>query len=73
MTPKSEADLAVEFVRLDDLTDEEREAYEGLNRTGRVIIREKLVPGPDNRECIEPEERVGRRSRQTRLAVRCLS
>lgn len=44
--PKSEADLAVEFVRLEDLTPEEVEAYEGLERTGRVIIREKQAPDP---------------------------
>lgn len=43
-SPNSEADLAVEFVRLDDLTPEEVEAYEALERTGRVIIREKDVP-----------------------------
>jgi len=55
-TPKSEADLAIEFVRLDDLADEEREAYEGLEKTGRVIIREKLVPAPDDREWLSPKE-----------------
>ena len=38
--PKSEADLAVEFVRLEDLSPEEVEAYEALEMTGRVIIRE---------------------------------
>lgn len=45
-SPRSEADLAVEFVRLEDLTPEEVEAYEGLERTGRVIIREKQAPDP---------------------------
>jgi hypothetical protein len=44
--PKTEADLAVEFVRLEDLTPEEVEAYEALERTGRVIIREKQAPDP---------------------------
>ncbi len=44
--PKSEADLAVEFVRLEDLTPEEVDAYEALERTGRVIIREKQPPDP---------------------------
>src|SRR5690606_26444881 len=45
--PKSEADLAVEFVRLEDLTPEEGAADEALERTGRVIIREKepVAPG----------------------------
>ena len=55
-TPRTEADLAVEFVRLDDLTNEEREAYEGLEKTGRVIIRDKLVPGPDDRDWLSPKE-----------------
>jgi len=55
-TPKSEADLAVEFVRLDDLTEEERVAYEGLEKTGRVIIREKLTPAPDDRDWLSPKE-----------------
>lgn len=44
--PKSEADLAVSFVRLEDLTPEEVEAYEALERTGRVILREKQAPDP---------------------------
>jgi hypothetical protein len=41
--PKSDADMAVEFVRLEDLSQEEREAYEALERTGRVILRDKAV------------------------------
>lgn len=44
--PRSEADMAVEFVRLEDLTAEELEAYEALEKTGRVIIREKAAPDP---------------------------
>lgn len=40
-SPKSEADLAVTFVREDDLSEEERQAYEALAKTGRVIIRDK--------------------------------
>ena len=44
--PRSEADLAVEFVRLDDLSDTEREANETLERTGRIIVRDKEVPIP---------------------------
>ncbi len=44
--PKSVADMAVEFVRLEDLTPEELEAYEALEKTGRIIIREKPAPDP---------------------------
>jgi hypothetical protein len=40
--PKSEADLAVSFVRLDDLTEEQREVFAQLGRTGTVIVRERL-------------------------------
>lgn len=42
--PKSEADLAISFVREEDLADDERKAYEALERTGRVILREKERP-----------------------------
>jgi len=42
--PKSEADLAISFVREEELTEEERTAYEALERTGRVILREKERP-----------------------------
>ena len=38
---KTEADLAVSFVRDRDLSDEEREAAERLGRTGTVIVREQ--------------------------------
>lgn len=44
--PRSEADMAVEFVRLEDLSPGEVEAYEALEKTGRVIIREKTPPDP---------------------------
>ncbi|GIH21360.1 DUF3644 domain-containing protein [Rugosimonospora africana] len=40
-SPKSEADLAVSFVREDDLTSEELNAYKELERVGRVILRDK--------------------------------
>lgn len=40
--PASEADVAVTFVRIEDLADEELEAYEALERTGRVILRDKI-------------------------------
>jgi hypothetical protein len=39
--PTSLADMAVDFVRLEDLTPEEVQAYEVLERTGRVILRDK--------------------------------
>ncbi len=43
-SPQTEADLAVSFVREEDLSDEERQAYEALERTGRVVLREKERP-----------------------------
>jgi hypothetical protein len=42
--PTREADLAVSFVREEDLSSEERKAYEALERTGRVVLREKERP-----------------------------
>jgi Domain of unknown function (DUF3644) len=41
-SPKTTADLAVSFVREDELTEEELHAYEDLEKTGRIILREKL-------------------------------
>ncbi len=40
-SPKTEADLAVTYVREDELTGEELDAYRALERTGRVILRDK--------------------------------
>ncbi|PRY18881.1 DUF3644 domain-containing protein [Pseudosporangium ferrugineum] len=40
-SPKTEADLAVSFVREDDLTSDELDAYKQLERVGRVILRDK--------------------------------
>jgi hypothetical protein len=40
--PASEADLAVSFVRIEDLDEDERDAYEALERAGRVILRDKI-------------------------------
>ena len=40
-SPRSTADLAVTFVREDELTNDELQAYEALAKTGRVIIRDK--------------------------------
>lgn len=42
--PKSDADLAVSFVREDELSPEELLAYAELERTGRVIIHDKERP-----------------------------
>jgi hypothetical protein len=63
--PKSEADLAVEFVQLNELTTAERKAYEQVEKTGRVILRDKLrdvanagwmKPGPTSKAV---QERLG--------------
>jgi hypothetical protein len=40
-SPKTEADLAVSFVREDELAGEELAAYRALERVGRVILRDK--------------------------------
>jgi len=42
--PRGNADLAVSFVRESDLSDAERQAYEALEKTGRVIVRDKYRP-----------------------------
>lgn len=42
--PKTEADLAIEFVREDDLTEEERDILASLGRKGTVIVRERERP-----------------------------
>lgn len=39
--PKTEADLALNFVREDDLSEEERMTLAGLGREGTVIVREQ--------------------------------
>lgn len=41
---KTDADLALRFVREDDLTDEQRTALEGLGREGTLIVRERERP-----------------------------
>ena len=43
-TPTNDADLAVSFVREEELTPEQRKAYEVLERTGRIVLREKERP-----------------------------
>ena len=40
--PTSQADLAVSFLRIEDLTEEELARYEALEKTGRIILREKV-------------------------------
>lgn len=40
--PTSDADLAVSFLRIEDLNEEELAHYEELERTGRIILREKV-------------------------------
>lgn len=42
--PKTEADMAIRFVRLDELDEAEREILSGLERTGHVIVRERQQP-----------------------------
>jgi hypothetical protein len=42
--PKSEADAAVEFVKLDQLTDDERKVMIEAGRSGKVITKVKKVP-----------------------------
>jgi len=41
-SPKTEADLAVSFVREDELAGEELDAYRALERVGRVVLRDKV-------------------------------
>jgi hypothetical protein len=40
--PKSEADLAISFVRETDLSDKEKTALQSLGRTGSVVVRERV-------------------------------
>lgn len=42
--PKTEADLALHFVREDDLTEKQREVLAGLGREGTLIVRERERP-----------------------------
>jgi hypothetical protein len=41
---KSAADAAIEFVKLDELTDDERKVMSEAGRSGRVITKVKKVP-----------------------------
>ncbi|MCL4554409.1 MAG: DUF3644 domain-containing protein [Actinobacteria bacterium] len=42
--PRTDADLAVSFVQEEDLLPQERAAYAALEKTGRIILREKERP-----------------------------
>lgn len=42
--PKSDADLAIEFLRQDALTEEQREVLRELGREGKVMVRDVLRP-----------------------------
>lgn len=42
--PKADADLALHFVREDELTDDQRKSLAGLGREGTVIVRERERP-----------------------------
>ncbi|MEV0772748.1 DUF3644 domain-containing protein [Nocardia salmonicida] len=42
--PLDNADLAISFVREADLSEDELKAYEALEKTGRVIVRDKFRP-----------------------------
>ncbi|MGW1365267.1 hypothetical protein ACWCQP_49020 [Streptomyces chartreusis] len=44
---KTEADLAIDFVRIDELTEEERTIMVEAGRTGTVIIRDRRVEAAD--------------------------
>ncbi|WP_197945796.1 DUF3644 domain-containing protein [Phytohabitans suffuscus] len=45
--PKSDADLAVNFVRLDELTEDERKVMVDAGRSGTVIVRDRQVEVTD--------------------------
>jgi hypothetical protein len=42
LSPKTEADLALTFVREEELTEDQKQAFLDLGKTGRVIVRERL-------------------------------
>jgi hypothetical protein len=41
---KTDADMALRFVREEELTEEQRDALVALGRTGRVLVRERIRP-----------------------------
>jgi len=55
--PKSAADAAVEFVNLDELTDDERKVMIEAGRSGRVITKVKKVP-VSSAGCMLPKQVV---------------
>lgn len=56
--PSGSSDLAISLVRESDLSVEERQAYKALEKTGRVIIRDKFRP-VTNLGRFRPSECVG--------------
>ena len=56
--PKSEADVAIEFVNLDELTDDERKVMIEAGRSGSVITKLKKVP-VSSAGCMLPKRVVG--------------
>lgn len=45
--PRGASDVAIEFVRDADLTDEQRELFKTLGKDGKVLVREQLRPVAD--------------------------
>jgi hypothetical protein len=56
--PKSEADAAIEFVKLDELTDDERRVMIEAGRSGTVITKVQKVP-VSSAGCMLPKRVVG--------------
>lgn len=55
--PKSDADAAFEFVKLDELTDDERKVMVAAGRSGKVVTRVKTVP-VSSAGCMLPKQVV---------------
>jgi hypothetical protein len=56
--PKSEADAAIEFVKLDELTDDERKVMIEAGRSGKVVTKVKKMP-VSSAGCMLPKRVVG--------------
>ena len=52
--PRTEADLALDFVREDELDEDQRQFLEDLGRRGTVIVRERLREVA-NHDCLRPK------------------
>lgn len=61
---KTEAEMAIRFVNLDELSDTERETLTGLERTGRVIVRDRHQP-VRNLEGLSPTRVVDQVQKET--------